>query len=106
MNEAIAIFGQGNAVNIIKVATWLSEKEILYWGDIDVQGLKYSPDYVTIFANVKSVLMDELTFNKFFENDLGTPTNISTELNLTYEEHQLYNILKRTTGDLNKRGAI
>jgi hypothetical protein len=95
MNEAIAIFGQGNAVNIIKVATWLSEKEILYWGDIDVQGFEILSRLRHHFANVKSVLMDELTFNKFFENDLGTPTNISTELNLTYEEHQLYNILKK-----------
>ncbi len=94
MDEAIAVFGQGNAVNVIKTATWLSEKDILYWGDIDVQGFEILSRLRQHFTHVKSVLMDELTFNKFFENDLGTPTSISTELNLTNEEHQLYNTLR------------
>ncbi|MBL7838517.1 MAG: hypothetical protein JNJ75_00095 [Cyclobacteriaceae bacterium] len=94
MDEAIAVFGQGNAVNLIKTATWLSEKEILYWGDIDVQGFEILSRLRQHFRHAKSVLMDELTFNKFFENDLGTPTSISTELNLTNEEHQLYNTLR------------
>ena len=38
--------------------------------------------------------MDKVTFETFFENDKGTPTNISTKLNLTDREQELYNILK------------
>jgi hypothetical protein len=38
--------------------------------------------------------MDRITFEKFFENDKGTPTNISVQLNLTDDEQQLYDILK------------
>lgn len=38
--------------------------------------------------------MDRQTFDKFFEDDKGTPTNISIKLNLTDEEYQLYDILK------------
>jgi hypothetical protein len=38
--------------------------------------------------------MDKESFDKFFEDDNGTPTNISIRLNLTEEEQQLYNILK------------
>ena len=38
--------------------------------------------------------MDKQAFEKFFENDKGTSTNISTKLNLTDEEQELYEILK------------
>ncbi len=38
--------------------------------------------------------MDLVTFEKFFEHDLGTPTNISAVLNLTVNEQELYDILK------------
>ena len=38
--------------------------------------------------------MDLVTFEKFFENDLGTQTNIGTSLNLTDSEQELYDILK------------
>ena len=38
--------------------------------------------------------MDKVTFETFFENDNGTPTNISTKLNLTDREQELYDILK------------
>jgi len=38
--------------------------------------------------------VDTQTFEKFFENDSGAPTNISVKLNLTDEEQQLYDTLK------------
>ncbi len=38
--------------------------------------------------------MDKPTLDRFFENDSGTPTSISTQLYLTNEEQQLYDILK------------
>ena len=38
--------------------------------------------------------MDVATFNKFFENDEGTISNISTDLNLTKKELILYEKLK------------
>lgn len=38
--------------------------------------------------------MDKVTFDKFFENDLGTATNVATQLNLTNSEQELYDILK------------
>lgn len=94
MDKAIAVFGQGNAVLNIKNTTWLSEKEILYWGDIDVQGFEILSRLREHFTHMKSVLMDKVTFEQFFENDKGTPTNISTKLNLTDEEQQLYDTLK------------
>lgn len=38
--------------------------------------------------------MDKITFEKFFENDLGKPTTDTTSLNLTDNERELYNLLK------------
>jgi len=68
--------------------------EILYWGDIDVQGFEILSRLREHFIHVKSILMDKVTFETFFENDNGTPTNISTKLNLTDREQELYDILK------------
>jgi hypothetical protein len=38
--------------------------------------------------------MDQTTFEKFFDNDFGTPTNITIQLNLNDKEQQLYDFLK------------
>jgi hypothetical protein len=94
MEGAIAVFGQGNAVLNLKNAAWLTEMEILYWGDIDVQGFEILSRLREHFTHIKSVLMDKVTFETFFENDKGTPSNVSTKLNLTDIEQELYNILK------------
>lgn len=94
MNKAIAIFGSGYSVYNLKNVDWLTKFELLYWGDIDVQGFEILSQFRGYFPQTKSVLMDKVTFNRFFENDLGTSTNITTELNLTDSEQELYTILK------------
>lgn len=94
MNETIAIFGSGYSVYNLKNVNWFGGLELLCWGDIDVQGFEILSQFRTYFPQTRSVLMDKQTFDKFFEDDRGTPTNISTKLNLTDEEQQLYDILK------------
>lgn len=94
MNETIAIFGSGYCVYNLKNVNWFGGLELLYWGDIDVQGFEILSQFRTYFPQTRSVLMDKQTFDHFFEGDYGTPTNISTKLNLTDEEYQLYDILK------------
>jgi hypothetical protein len=94
MNDTIAIFGSGYGVSNLKKATWLNDVEILYWGDIDVQGFEILSQLRGYFNHTKSILMDIQTFEKFFENDSGTPTTVSIELNLTETEKLLYNKLK------------
>lgn len=94
MDKTIAIFGSGYSVYNLKNVNWFNGLEILYWGDIDVQGFEILSQFRTYFPQTKSILMDKQTFDRFFENDKGTPTNISTKLNLTDEEQQLYDILK------------
>ncbi|MFA7449177.1 MAG: Wadjet anti-phage system protein JetD domain-containing protein [Weeksellaceae bacterium] len=94
MNETIAIFGSGYSVYNLKNVNWFGGLELLYWGDIDAQGFEILSQFRNYFPQTQSVLMDKDTFEKFFENDKGTPTNVSTKLNLTDKEQQLYDTLK------------
>ncbi len=94
MDDTIAIFGSGFSVFNLKNVRWFDNLKLLYWGDIDVQGFEILSQFRSYFPQTKSILMDKKSFDKFFEDDNGTPTNISTRLNLTDEEQQLYDILK------------
>lgn len=92
--NSIAIFGKGFQVSSLKKANWLGETKIFYWGDIDVQGFEILSQVRGYFPQTKSVLMDKGTFEKYFEDDEGTVSNVSVELNLTENEKRLYTILK------------
>jgi hypothetical protein len=93
-DETIAIFGSGYSVFNLKNVQWFSSVELFYWGDIDVQGFEILSQFRSYFPHAQSMLMDKVTFENFFENDRSTPTSISTKLNLTDEEQQLYYILR------------
>lgn len=94
MNSAIVIFGSGYSVGNLKNVKWFENIELFYWGDIDVQGFEILSQFRGYFQHAKSVLMDTVTFERFFENDLGTPTTVNTVLNLTNKEQELYDVLK------------
>ncbi|MBE8712699.1 Wadjet anti-phage system protein JetD domain-containing protein [Sphingobacterium hungaricum] len=94
MDRTIAIFGSGYSVYNLKNANWFFNVKLFYWGDIDAQGFEILSQFRSYFPHTKSMLMDKITFEEFFENDKGTPTGVSTKLNLTDEEQLLYDILK------------
>ncbi|MCH6199118.1 DUF2220 family protein [Aquiflexum sp. LQ15W] len=94
MDKTIAIFGSGYSVYNLKNVNWFANLELLYWGDIDAQGFEILSQFRGYFSHTKSVLMDKQTFDKYFENDSGTLTNLTTQLNLTDSEEELYKILK------------
>lgn len=94
MDKAIAIFGSGYSVSHLKQALWLKDIELLYWGDIDVQGFEILSQFRGYFPQTKSILMDRATFDIYFEDDIGTPSHISIKLNLTAAEQELYSLLK------------
>jgi hypothetical protein len=95
MDSTIAIFGSGYSVYNLKNANWFPNAKLFYWGDIDVQGFEILSQFRSYFPHAQSLLMDRITFEEFFEQDKGTLTNISAKLNLTEEEEQLYNILRK-----------
>lgn len=94
MDKTLAIFGSGYSVYNLKNVNWFTNLELLYWGDIDVQGFEILSQFRGYFPHTKSILMDKQTFDEYFENDLGTSTNITAQLNLTDSEKELYTILK------------
>lgn len=94
MNKTIAIFGSGYSVSNLKNVNWFKNLELLYWGDIDVHGFEILSQFRGYFPHTQSRLMDKQTFDRFFENDLGTVSNITSKLNLTHSEQELYTILK------------
>lgn len=94
MDDAIAIFGQGNAVSNIQNSKWLNSVQLLYWGDIDVQGFEMLSRTRGYFLSTKSILMDNETFEKYFENDSGKPSINTMNLILTDKERELYEKIK------------
>jgi hypothetical protein len=94
MRDAIAVFGQGNAVMNLRNTSWLTEMEILYWGDLDVHGFEILSSLRDYFPHTRSILMDKSTFDRFFENDQGAVSGSQQQLNLTDDERALYELLK------------
>jgi hypothetical protein len=95
IDETIVIFGSGYNIENLKNAEWFKNIELLYWGDFDVQGFEILSQFRRYFPKAGSFLMDTATFKRFEnEKGKGTVTKISTALNLTNEEQELYELLK------------
>lgn len=92
--NSIVIWGRGYGVASIKDSELLKNIDLIYWGDIDAQGFEILSQFRSYFAHVKSMLMDSITFDKYFENDSGTPSKVNVELNLSVEEYELYKYIK------------
>ena len=56
--DTIAIFGAGFALGSVAGLSWLAEKSITYWGDIDTYGFTILNRLRATYPHVTSVLMD------------------------------------------------
>lgn len=92
--DCIVIWGHGYGVSSMKNSDLLRSAELFYWGDLDAQGFEILSQFRGYFPQAKSFLMDRSSFDKYFENDTGTPSKISVKLNLTAEELSLYEYIK------------
>lgn len=92
--NTITIFGKGFQVSNLKDVNWLLYLDIVYWGDIDAHGFEILSQVRGYFPRTKSLLMDEVTFDKFYEGDKGSLSNVATTLNLKEEELALYKRIK------------
>lgn len=63
--DSLVIFGLGYGIQAIKEASWLREKEIVYWGDIDSHGFAILSQLRGYFPQVRSMLMDRETLLAF-----------------------------------------
>lgn len=95
MDKAIAIFGSGYKISDLKNASWLADKEIYYWGDIDTHGFDILSQIRGYFKETKSIMMDVETLN-FFREDWGKgePIKKNSLPNLTPEEEGLFKFVR------------
>lgn len=58
---SIVLFKLGYALDLLSSVTWLDDREILYWGDIDTHGFAMLSRLRARFPHAKSLLMDRET---------------------------------------------
>jgi len=95
VSNSVAIWGKGFAIESLKLATWLSNKEIYYWSDLDAQGFQMLSQLRSYFVQTKSFLMDGNLLERFKEFVVqGTPDKIEILNNLSEGESMLFNSIK------------
>ncbi len=100
ISTSIAIWsGGGFNVGYLKNVWWLKNKSIYYWGDIDEHGFQILHQIRSYFPHTKTVMMDNATYEKFYDlAGSGEKNNAATLHNLTDEEATLYQLLKVSKG--------
>ena len=94
IHKSVVVWGHGFGVDILKDVPWLKSKKIFYWGDLDAHGFQILSEIRIHFPQVKSFLMDRATFDLFYEDAVGTETNVEKELCLTQEEKDMFEYVK------------
>jgi hypothetical protein len=59
--DALALFSGGYAVSILEQLDWLSDRDVIYWGDIDTHGFVMLDRLRRRFPRARSMLMDRDT---------------------------------------------
>ena len=59
--DAIVIFGGGYAVDVLEPLGWLTDLDLVYWGDIDTHGFAILNRLRHRFGHARSMLMDRAT---------------------------------------------
>ncbi|MFW6205564.1 MAG: DUF3322 domain-containing protein, partial [Actinomycetota bacterium] len=61
VDDAVAVFGGGYAVSVLEPLSWLADRELVYWGDIDTHGFAILDRLRRSFPHARSMLMDRAT---------------------------------------------
>jgi len=62
--KTLAIMGSGFAVHRLANVSWLGDKRLLYWGDIDLSGFSILAKFRESYPHVMSLMMDQGTFDR------------------------------------------
>jgi hypothetical protein len=94
LKESMAVFGNGYQIELLGNAQWLSDKHIIYWGDIDAHGFHILSILRSYFPQTKSLMMDFETFDHFRNfRVLGPVLTFNSLPHLTNEESNLFQYL-------------
>ncbi len=97
VSHALLIFGLGYGIQALKEASWLGDKDLCYWGDIDTHGFSILSQLRGYFPQTRSMLMDRQTLlaSKNLWVAEETAKRCLVELpNLDQQERQLYEALR------------
>jgi hypothetical protein len=96
--DAMVLFGDGYAVNVLAKLEWLASLELTYWGDLDTHGFAILNRLRSQFPQARSILMDRETLLAHQSQWVTekTPTKVTLGL-LTPAEQDLYRDLVSDT---------
>ena len=89
--DAIVIFGGGYAVSALEPLGWLTDLDLVYWGDIDTHGFAILNRLRHRFGHARSMLMDRATLLAHRGQWVTEPRPTAASLNLLdTDEAELY----------------
>ncbi len=89
--DAIVIFGGGYAVDVLEPLGWLTDLDLVYWGDIDTHGFAILNRLRHRFGHARSILMDRATLLEHRGQWVTEPRPTAATLDLLdAEEMELY----------------
>lgn len=95
VENGIAIWGKGFAIDCLKQIKWFENKEIFYWSDLDIQGFQMLSQLRSYFQQTCSFLMDMETLKLYQDFWVkGTPANIKEPYFLNIDERLVFLFLK------------
>lgn len=95
MPRSMVIFGAGYSFDKLAQATWMHDRQLIYWGDIDTHGFAILDQLRADFPGVVSFLMDRETLmaHQAFWGTEPEPTKRDLD-RLKSEERALFNNLR------------
>jgi hypothetical protein len=63
--NSVGLFGGGFAVHLLRDVDWLSNCDVIYWGDMDAHGFEILSDLRGLFPHTVSLMMDQQTFDLY-----------------------------------------
>jgi hypothetical protein len=100
--DTIAVFGGGKNI-AWSDASWLKDKNVAYWGDIDSWGLEILSNVRKHIPHVSPLMMDHTTLSKFKRFSTHEDKSVeSCPSRLTSEEKTLFETLKDNVNGLNR----
>jgi len=63
--NSVGLFGGGFAVHLLRDVKWLSNCDVIYWGDMDAHGFEILSDLRGLFPHTVSLMMDQQTFDLY-----------------------------------------
>jgi hypothetical protein len=89
--------GGGFNVSYLQDISWLTTKQVYYWGDIDAHGFQILHQFRTYFPNTQAVMMNQETLTAFIkETGTGVAAKIHQLSTLTAAERELYTYITPT----------